>query len=69
MHQLRSEGGAGGGSNSSPVGSALLARKVERQREGIDRPMPRSGDAAGDEGLTVEGDLQKPPVPASRGGS
>jgi len=54
MQQMK--GDADPTQNSSPLGTALLARKVERQREQLDKPLPRSGDAApgGDE-------LQKPP--------
>ena len=42
--------------NSSPLGTALLARKVERQKEQLDRPLPRSGDV-----MPGGGELQRPP--------
>jgi len=46
--------------NSSPQGAALLARKMERQKERLDRPMPRSGDTS-----PGSGELQKPPPRSS----
>jgi len=58
MHQLKSDSDLSK-SNSSPLGTALMARKVERQNEALDRQLPRVGAAQAP--ATSGDELQRPP--------
>ena len=44
-------------SNSSPQGAALLSRKIERQQQQLDKPLPRSGPCS-----SPSEELLKPPA-------
>ena len=54
---------AGAANNSSPVGSALLARKMERQHQQLDRELarPAGGPASGADELLPPPPLQTQP--------
>eukprot|EP00320_Phaeocystis_rex_P021159 CAMPEP_0119061250 /NCGR_PEP_ID=MMETSP1178-20130426/5069_1 /TAXON_ID=33656 /ORGANISM="unid sp, Strain CCMP2000" /LENGTH=145 /DNA_ID=CAMNT_0007042441 /DNA_START=91 /DNA_END=528 /DNA_ORIENTATION=+ len=60
--RIREDSDPGAGRNSSPQGTALLRKKIERQNHTEGKPMPRAGELQRPQ-LSPSSELLMPPAP------